>query len=130
MTHKEQNEAGVLVVTRLLFETASGSTGNPRLSQNIIGAYSPFHPAGRPFQRSHQPHQRLSTYHPHLAGGRVVSAPEPGLSPYALAGVAVLVVGGVSSSASRHSKAVRQLTSLIRIVESTKIRISFPNILE
>jgi len=33
-----------------------------------------------------------------LPDGRFVSAPEPRLSPYALAGVAILLVGGVSSS--------------------------------
>ena len=36
--------------------------------------------------------------HRHLLDGRFVSAPEPRLSPYALVGVAILRVGGVSSS--------------------------------
>jgi len=37
-------------------------------------------------------------HHGHLLDGRFVSAPEPRLSPYALGGVAILPVGGVSSS--------------------------------
>jgi len=50
-------------------------------------------------------------HHRHLLDGRFVSAPEPRLSPYALAGVAILHVGGVSSSLLRGSKATRQLAS-------------------
>ncbi len=41
--------------------------------------------------------RQLSMPHWHVRGGRFVSAPEPGLSPYTLAGVAVLHVGRVSS---------------------------------
>jgi hypothetical protein len=37
-------------------------------------------------------------YHRQLLDGRFVSAPLPRLSPYTLAGVAILLVGGVSSS--------------------------------
>jgi len=55
--------------------------------------------------------QQLSMPHRHLPDGRFVSAPEPRLSPYALADVAILLVGGVSSSLFRGSKATRQLAS-------------------
>jgi len=50
--------------------------------------------------------------HGHLPGGRFVSAPLPRLAPYALAGVALLHVGGVSSGPTNVGpKATRQLAS-------------------
>jgi len=50
--------------------------------------------------------------HWHMQGGRSVSAPEPGLSPYTLSGVAVLHVGRVSSGLIKFGpKAARQLAS-------------------
>jgi len=63
------------------------------------------------FTVSTQHSQQLSMHHGHLLGGRFVSAPLPRLSPYALAGVALLHVGGVSSSLLRGPKATRQLAS-------------------
>ncbi|MDH5794161.1 MAG: hypothetical protein OEZ18_06345, partial [Candidatus Bathyarchaeota archaeon] len=42
--------------------------------------------------------QQLTMPHRHLPDGRFVSALEPRLLPYALADVAILLVGGVSSS--------------------------------
>jgi len=63
--------------------------GLPASPAEIIDAYSPFHPAGQPFHRI-QPHpQRLNTHHPHPTVGRIVSAPEPRLSPHALTGATV-----------------------------------------
>jgi hypothetical protein len=55
--------------------------------------------------------RQLSMPHWHLPDGRFVSAPEPRPSPYALADVATLLVGGVSSSLLRSSKATCQLAS-------------------
>ena len=49
-----------------------------------------------PFRIQHS--QQLTMPHRHLPDGRSVSAPEPRLLPYALADVAILRVGGVSSS--------------------------------
>jgi len=61
----------------------------------------PFHMQDGRFTVSTQHSQQLSMHHGHLLGGRFVSAPLPKLSPYALAGVALLHVGGVSSSLLR-----------------------------
>jgi len=72
--------------------------GLPALSGRIlISAICPFHVQDGRFTVSTQHFRQLSMSHWHLLGGRSVSAPLPGLSPYALAGVALLHVGGVSS---------------------------------
>jgi hypothetical protein len=74
----------VLDVTRLLFRDGIQLNGLPASPAEIIDAYLPFHPAGRPFHRF-QPHpRRLNTSHCHLTDGRFVSVPEPRLSPHAL----------------------------------------------
>ncbi len=73
----------------------------------FIGVCLPFPHAGQPFHRftpSILNRFRIiraaitCEHHRRALGGRSVSALEPRLSPYALAGVALLLVGGVSSS--------------------------------
>jgi len=87
--------------------------GLPALSGRIlISAVCPFHVQDGRFTVSAQHPRQLSMPHWHLLGGRFVSAPLPGLSPYALAGVALLHVGGVSSGLIWVGpKATRQLAS-------------------
>jgi len=58
----------------------------------------PFHLQDSRFTVRIQHSQQLSMHHWQLLDGRFVSALEPRLSPYILADVAVLLVGGVSSS--------------------------------
>jgi len=87
-------KAGVLVVTRLLFECGIQLIGLPALQVALhqrLFALSTCRTAVSPFRIQHS--QQLSMLHRHLLDGRFVSAPEPRLSPYALADVAILHVG-------------------------------------
>jgi hypothetical protein len=89
MVGVQSMRAGVLVVTRLLFNDGIQLNGLPASPAEITDAYSPFHPAGQPFHRI-QPHpQRLNTHHSHPTVGRSVSAQEPRLSPHTLTGATV-----------------------------------------
>jgi hypothetical protein len=57
--------------------------GLPALSGRfLISVCLPFPLAGRPFHRSTPAHSTLRMRHRQVRGGRVVSAPEPRLSPY------------------------------------------------
>ena len=65
----------------------------------LISVCLPFPLAGQPFHRSTSSIlNNFSMHHRHLQDGRFVSAPLPRLSPYAFTDVAILRVGGVSSS--------------------------------
>jgi len=104
--------AGVLAITRLLFLWHSANRATCALGRILISAVCPFHVQDGRFTVSTQHPRQLSMPHWHLLGGRSVSAPLPGLSPYALAGVALLRVGGVSSGLMGFGpKATRQLAS-------------------
>ena len=103
----------MLAITRLLFLGGIRLSGLPAsLAETSSTPICPSTPGGRPFQRFHLTHsaRQLSMPHLHVPDGRFVSAPLPGLSPCALAGAPVLLVGGVSSSLDG-SKAARQLAS-------------------
>jgi hypothetical protein len=81
--------AGVLDITRLLFNDGIQLNGLPASPAELTDAYLPFHPAGQPFHRI-QPHpQRLNTHHSHPMIGRSVSAQEPRLSPRAFTSATV-----------------------------------------
>ena len=115
----------MLVVTRLLFQCSIQLIGLPApqvaLHQRLF-ALSTCRTAVSPFRIQHS--QQLSMLHRHLLDGRFVSAPEPRLSPYALADVAILHVGrSFLKPSSRGSKATHQLASPNTIVHWTAIKI-------
>jgi len=96
----------VLAVTRLLFFGGIRLSGLPAsLAETSSTPICPSTPGDGRFNAL------IFT----CTGGRFVSAPLPGLSPCALAGAPVLLVGGVSSSL-HGSKAARQLASPIRVI--------------
>jgi len=119
--------AGELVVTRLLFEYGIQLIGLPALQVALhqrLFALSTCRTAVSPFRIQHS--QQLSMLHRHLLDGRFVSAPEPRLSPYALADVAILHVGRSFLKPSLGSKAAHQLASPNTIMRWTAIKILEP----
>jgi len=89
-----------------------------RASRRLFpGAYLPFHLAGQPFHRFN--FNILNDFYAHHRCGlkrRFVSALLPGFSPFILADAASLL-GGRSFLNACASKAVRQLTNPINIVD-------------
>jgi len=108
----------VLAVTRLLFLGGIRLSGLPAsLAETSLTPICPSTPGDGRFNASTR-HTRLGNLACLIftcTGGRFVSAPLPGLSPCALAGAPVLLVGGVSSSLDG-SKAARQLASPYEMV--------------
>jgi hypothetical protein len=100
---------GVLVVTRLLFLTAFGFTGYPRLLLMSTTPIRPFTLQDSRFIGSNLYRQRLNTHHTQVTVGRSVSAQEPRLSPCTLMDATAQHSG--RSFLRPKSEAVRQLTN-------------------